>query len=267
VSCVALFVASTPVFRMCRNDAKLKEQGLRRKRGLMTLLYRSFRSKASCVDFGPGTMEYVSKVSVWVDGAGLRVMFKCLPQIGEDLVHLVLRKDLICCHKIGLEPRIARRGKLVPRQFYEELVRLIEIEQHFSGSSSPGSSSDDCFAFANVACRQCAESYKFELQTKLELFKSFRGLFHDLDPSGEGTPAEAARSDYVYAISKRFVTKFRKAIAALFKKLETFEATPGGLDDLEDLQVWNASTVGYEIDKTVNSAIVCKLFHCNATSS
>ena len=225
----------------------------------MTLLNRSFRSIPSCVEFGPGTMEKVLKESVWVDGAGLRSIFKCLPQMDEDLLHLILRKDLICHHKIGLQPRIARCGKLVPRQFYEELIELIETEQHFSGSTSPASSSKDCFISSHVACDQCAEPYKLELQTKLELLKSFRIMYHELDPSSEGTQAESDSSDYVYAVSKRFITKFRKTIAALLKKLETFDATPGGLDDLEDWQVWNASTSLDDIDTTVNSAIVCKL--------
>ena len=244
---------------MCRHYAKLTEQGWRRKRGLLTLLYRSFHSNPSCVEFGPWTMEHVSKESVWVDGAGLRSMFQCLPQMGEDLVHLLLRKDLTCQHKTGVEPRVARCGKLVPRVFYEELLGLIEIEQLFLGSCSPASSFNDCFQFPNVACNQCAESYKLDLQRKLELVTSLQGLFHKLDPNIEGKPAEADSSDYVYAVSKRFVTKFRKAIVALFKKLATFDATPGGLDDLEDLQVWNSSILGDEIDITVNSAIVCKL--------
>jgi hypothetical protein len=225
----------------------------------MTLLNRSFRSKPSCVQFGPGTMEKVLKESVWVDGAGLRSMFKCLPQVGEDLLHLILRKDLICHHKTGLQPRIARCGKLVPRQFYNELVELIETEQHFSGSTSPASSSKDCFTSSHLACDQCAELYKLELQTKLKLLRSFRVMFQELDPNSEGAYPEPDSSDYVYAVSKRFITKFRKTIAALLKKLETVDATPGGLDGLEDWLGWNVSTSLDDIDAMVNSAIVCKL--------
>ena len=198
--------------------------------------------------------------SVWVDGAGLRTIFSCdAPRDDNDLMHSVSRKDLICGHYGGLDPRIARCGKVVSVQFFEELIELLRTEQGCPVLPL-ANRSRDCFALSNIACRTCSESYRASLRNNLELVLSLRVVFQELDPKNEGTPDETENDDYVYAVSKRFVTTFRKSVAGLFKRLVSFDETSYGVDSIKDPLKWDKAISDDGVDVTVNSAIMCKSY-------
>jgi hypothetical protein len=200
----------------------------------------------------------VSNDSVWVDGVGLRSIFACATkQDGHDLVNSILRKDLICEHRVGLKPRIARCGKVVPIKFFEELIELLRAEQRCSGAPSADWSRGG-FALATISCARCSESYRAALLNKLEFVRSLRVVLQELDPKHEGTDGKPDNGEYVYAVSTRFVTKFRKSVAGLMKRLASFDKIPFGVECLETFD-WDRAMSGDDIDLTVNSAIVCKL--------
>jgi hypothetical protein len=203
---------------MCRNDAEIAGRGRRRKRGLLTLLRRSFLAASPYVRFGMEVQADVSNDSVWVDGVGLRSIFACATkQDGHDLVNSILRKDLICEHRVGLKPRIARCGKVVPIKFFEELIELLRAEQRCSGAPSADWSRGG-FALATISCARCSESYRAALLNKLEFVRSLRVVLQELDPKHEGTDGKPDNGEYVYAVSTRFVTKFRKSVAGFIRQ-------------------------------------------------
>jgi hypothetical protein len=92
-------------------------------------------------------------------------------------------------------------------------------------------------------------------------------MFRDLDPKAEGVlMAEIDDDAVVYALSKRFVTKLRKAIAVVLKPLESYDTAPGGLDTLDSLSSFSGGVSALtasissedDMDVSVNSAILCK---------
>jgi hypothetical protein len=256
---------------MCRNDAKTMERAKRRKRGLTALLSQSFLSDSGRVDFSQ--IESNVQDMAWVDGSTLRSVFACGTEDSEELSKKVTKWELHACeHKIGLHPRVARSGKLLPKSFYDALLALLVTEQNFLHENGvkyePGHKlSPDYFTSDRIPCETCAKAYQFTLKQKLEHFRSLQTMFHDLDPKAEGAFMSEVNDDaVVYALSKRFVTKFRKAIAAVFKPLESYDTIPGGLDTLDSLSSFSGSistlsasaSLEDDIDVTVNSTILCK---------
>lgn len=250
--------SSQPSFSMCRSDAEIADRRRRRKRGLLTLLKRSFLSDSTCVRFDMAVQAEIWKESVWVDGGGLRSIFSCAAkQDVDDLVHSLLRKDLICEHHVGLEPRIARCGKVVPIQFLDELIELLRTEQRCASAPSADWSRGG-FVLNNISCDRCSVSYRATLLKKLEFVRSLRFVFQELDPKNEGVQGASDNGNYVYAVSKRWVTKFRKSVTGLLKRLTSSDEIPFGVESLKHYD-WDHAMSDDDIDMTVNSAIVCKL--------
>ena len=128
-------------FRMCLNDGKVARRLLRRRVGLMNKLSEKLSSpnggiafdRRSSVPAGDPPHLAEPKQPVWVDGEVLRRFLSCdktensfaVPASGPLLRH----KHLLCEHGNGLHPRVARRGKLLPRPLYDVLVSLMLGEQ------------------------------------------------------------------------------------------------------------------------------------------
>lgn len=247
---------------MCRNDAKITERAKRRRRGLTALLSQSFLCDSGRVDFSQ--IESNVQDMVWVDGSSLRSIFACGTDNIEELSEKVARGELNACeHKLGLHPRVARSGKLLTTHFFDALLALMGTEQTFlleNRSKKKLKSSLDCLTSDRIRCETCAKSYQSTLKQNLDRARSLQTMFHDLDPKAEGAlMAEIDDDTVVYALSKRFVTKLRKAIAAVLKPLESYDTLPRGLDTLDSLSALSASPSSEDaMDVSVNSTILCK---------
>jgi hypothetical protein len=238
---------------------------------LTALLSQSFLCESGRVDFSQ--IERNVQDMAWVDGSTLRSVFACGSEDIEELSEKVTRGELHACeHKIGLHPRVARSGKLLPKPFYDALLALLGTEQNFlhenHGKCEKGQTASlDCLTSDRIRCETCAKSYQFTLKQKLERLRSLQTMFRDLDPKAEGVlMAEIDDDAVVYALSKRFVTKLRKAIAVVLKPLESYDTAPGGLDTLDSLSSFSGGVSALtasissedDMDVSVNSAILCK---------
>ena len=238
---------------MCRNDAKVTERKNRRKRGLLTLLKRHFHSDSSLVRFGSATPDF-AKDSVWVDGAGLRYIFSCTSKSGDDLLHMLARQDLQCVHCVGLEPTVARCGKIIPTPMIIELYEMLRIEMG-SPVFSLVKSSKDFFSAINIECGQCCDTFRLRLRETLHWIRSLRLTLQSLDLNHEDIVGELENDDYIYAVSKRFISAFRKSASDFLKKLASIESLSASVECVEEKF---ASQANIDVDVKVNSAIACK---------
>ena len=183
---------------------------------------------------------------IWVNSDPLRKFLSCGIELDRHLHGhgpLLRHKHLLCEHD-GLHPRVARRGKLLPRPMYDAYVSLLEGERNLlrkQRGSPPGVPDDeansdqtnDCVITpdTHLFCKECSRSYRSELAHKLEFIKCLKMVFEDLDTKMEDCsleydedeePLSCPEDGFAYAISKQFVTKFRKEVTATLKTLANF---------------------------------------------
>lgn len=246
---------------MCLNDGKVSERSKRRKRGLNALLTSKFRL-SSYVEYGTDKQAECLGDSVWVDGALLRSVFACEPDPPEELLRGLTRQDtMICKHSIGICPRRARGGKILPKDVYISLLQLLRTERSFLDPIYADSQHLECapqeaVTPADLYCDRCANEYKISVQKKLDKVRSLQVLCNDLDPKKERDSDNQDEDEFIYALSKKFVTALRKSVKSLFKKLESFDTSCAGLDTLDELDSFPNGP--HEVDVLVNSTIVCK---------
>lgn len=251
------------VSRMCHNDGNVSERAKRRKRGLNQLLTHKFRL-ARQIEYGTDDQENSVCDAVWVDGASLRSVFACSADPPEELLRGLTRQDtMMCKHSVGICPRRARGGKILPKDFYVGLLQLLRTECNVLNDLNPESqclkcSPQDAFTPADLYCDQCANEFKTSVRSKLEQVRSLQVLCSDLDPKREHDSGDQEQDEFIYAVSKRFVTALRKSVKSLLKKLESFDTSCAGLDTLDELDSF-PNGGPHELDILVNSAIVCKL--------
>ena len=194
---------------------------------------------------------------VWVAADLLRNFFSCKDRL-EDLMRvppgepMLKHKQLLCRHsKPGLHPRIARRGKLLPRHWYDTYVSMMAAERCLflneddqAHSLTPDAKTkalfknlNDCLITpqSNLHCEECEASYKSELNSKLHKVKLLKSLFVDIDQKNESSFWDPwslddddededdygdERDEYGFVVPKTFLTAFRKKIEAdLLKEL------------------------------------------------
>jgi hypothetical protein len=127
-----------------------------------------------------------------------------------------------------LHPRIARKGKLLPRVSYEAYVEALQTEQAaMIGGNLSKSKVADCVIVPtdNLVCQICSSEYKQNLELKLMKMKELKYLYEKLDPklsnvSLEISPEETIGREcdsYAYVVSRKFITWFRNKFSRLLK--------------------------------------------------
>jgi hypothetical protein len=199
-----------------------------------------FPGAASLVVVGNGQNGKKDEPPVWVDGAPLRTFLCCSEELDHHLSDsgpLLRHKHLLCSHG-GLHPRIARRGKLLPRPIYNAYVLILQgeralLRQGLCETDADMEETNDCLVTrdSHLHCQECSKSYQDELSKKLDLVKDLKFLYEELDPKADDLSSEYEEDDipaspedeYAYAISRGFITKFRRAVVGMMKTLHNLD--------------------------------------------
>ena len=219
---------------------------------------------------------------VWVDAELLRCFVSCQDRL-EGVFStpldqpLLQHKHLLCDHKKpGLHPRIARRGKLLPRHMYNCYLRLLQEERcrflsentkaaapetpnDGDHKSSPISELNDCLITPNenLVCFDCVGSYRKDMQEKLKMARLLKRLYIDLDTktsSGDHdmsewnkgdnneTDEESRDEEYAFIVHRKSATFFRNEIQDFLTKiLGNVSGTKANSDSPNDKSKANAA--------------------------
>ena len=198
---------------------------------------------------------------VWVNGKVLLPFLSCLD--GMDVVlqqkPLLQNRDLVCSHgKGGLHPRVARSGKLLPRYIYDIIESLLhdEKEQIIASSSneeakgtakrgkqrSGGGQQNKIVDTTDLAispdsslfCPECVESYRLELAAKERALSLVLSLHEDLDGKcNDFDPKALPEGQNIFAVSRNFVTVFKKHAERVMKEASSPQVVCEGIDLLD----------------------------------
>ena len=241
---------------MCLDDERVANQ-LKKRRELLLVtvlpLLRFFDATAT----DPNNL-------VWVEASFLRQFLSCNELLIAQLEHndIQSHRDLLCSHENpALHPRIARRGKLLPKEAYDSLMDIIDGEINDTvGSDTPNPVKNDLLISPkyNLVCEYCMQHYRSELVSKVNFASSVKYLYDELDPKElkhiqPGDKILEENEIYVYMVSRKFVTWFRTKTLrfmkqAIIPKLEpklqpdvhiTTKSIAVGLDGLDINEFWN----------------------------
>jgi hypothetical protein len=236
-------------------------------------------------------VEYENPPPVWVPGSFLRRFFSCRDtfedELTGDIVEDVIKtSDSLCAFgEKGLHPRVARRGKLLPRVMYETILSILREEQKslLDGTETQADQVEDGFVISpseGMFCQESVNEYLAKLRPRVFLLDDYLYLFDNLliSTTNESLQYEAGATakdskpdDYVYLVSKKFCTALREHIKKIMKQVahcdsESFavdeklmpdlENIAEGIDvfELRDLEPTNASS---NIDIFVNQNLTC----------
>ncbi len=219
----------------------------------------------------------------WVDGKILQRFVSCDDQLedilGEAGDPILKHKEKMCCCSgyRGLHPREARQGKLLSKQSFDAYLSMLKIEKELLLRDLDYDPNNINTALCdvvitkkkNLKCKKCAEDYQSELREKVEKFKLMKELYYKLDPSFETGGSVFSNNEPCYAISRTFVTNFRKFVLKLMKEAVGMGSKASnakrvleiGLDgfEMEDLLLWEDDVNNSEeIDSDVNRKILCE---------
>lgn len=208
---------------MCAEDGKAADR-LERRRDFVH--NKMFSNLESSVATDPDN-------TVWVAFEPLLRFISCTDRL-ENLLRIpndqpILRHhELLCKHDPpGLHPRVARKGKLLPKSVYDAYEEALAIERHSMTGAPKESPVNDCVIqpSESLFCQQCGKDYTSELQKTYDRASSLKILADSLDPTennfkldpglGETWGNECDR--YAYIVSRKFITWFRNKVAALEK--------------------------------------------------
>ena len=244
---------------MCLNDGKVACRLLRRRVGLTKKLSAELSTQSGSILFnhnppvrGVDGGAVQSQSPVWVDGDIIRRFLFCnKTELNPSITTsgpLLKHKHLLCEHETGLHPRVAQRGKLLPRPMYDALVslmlgerRMINGEDEYEGSEATSRFDEDfvndCLITPdhNMYCKRCAESYKDELRKKIDTLTRLRQLYTELDPKTkktmeiqDDTSMDSEGNETVFLVSQKFVTKFRAHVSDIVKSAVASELQSHG---------------------------------------
>lgn len=193
-----------------------------------------------------------TSIPVWVDGNVLLRFFSCLDGMDDTLKHqpLLHHRKLLCSHgNGGLHPRVAKRGKLLPRNVYDVVISLLRQEQiQFTGSSKNrrGMSAanqennkdgiSDCIISpsSRLFCHECAESYRSELAERERSLSLVLKLYDALDSKVNDFDAKSLPvGQDIYAVSRNFATAFKKHAERVLKETMSPQVVCEGIDLLD----------------------------------
>lgn len=254
---------------LCMHDGKVADQLRRRKLGLQSMLSGSLISDVTGeIEMRMITECQEDKEMVWIDGKALRMFFgdEC-----EEEICSYKTAFPICEHHIGLHPRVARKGKLLPLAVSHRYTALRREEKLYMDRCNENSRTatigeHKTLFVKDIICKECCLSYTAELQRKLALLRQVKELYDELDPKRETTLANTSESDEAaFAIAGKFITRFRNRVHDLLKGIDRPETELEGIDliDLSDFLPDNSikpASLGDELDRRVNSDILCKYY-------
>ncbi|KAL7573788.1 hypothetical protein ACA910_007817 [Epithemia clementina (nom. ined.)] len=226
---------------------------------------------------------------VWIDSDFLRRIMSCEKTLEDEMsdedVRRFIDENLYRCHHVpcGVEPRLARKGKLLPKPMFESLLKILKAE---GGELLPCMISS-----SNIVCAKCDDSFKRQLDSKHQRLKKISFLYEKLDPKeddessalkegAEHFDREDETSD-VFLVSRKFISAFRGEVAKTMKKsvaayttgpIETEllsingEFAGEGLDAL-NLEMFADEKDCADVDVLVNSKITCDHGNCLNTVS
>lgn len=199
---------------------------------------------------------------------------------------LLQHRDLICSHgQGGLHPRVARSGKLLPRHIYDTVMSLLSDEKHQLALKSNGEEakpstkrgkrrsgggrdkSDEAADLiiapdSSLFCSECVETYRKELAAKeralslvLSLHEDFDGKRNDLDPKS------LPEGQDIFAVSRHFVTVFKKHAERLMKEASSPRVVCEGIDllDLSFLPTFQTKMEAKMEENVLSSASDCMI--------
>ena len=199
---------------------------------------------------------------------------------------LLQHRGLICSHdQGGLHPRVARSGKLLPRDIYDTVVSLLSDEKHQLALQSNGEESkpsakrgkrrsgggrgksDEAADLiiapdSSLFCSECVETYRKELAAKeralslvLSLHEDFDGKRNDLDPKS------LPEGQDIFAVSRHFVTVFKKHAERVMKEASSPRVVCEGIDllDLSFLPSFQTKKEAKMEDNALSSASDCMI--------
>lgn len=245
---------------MCLDDERVANQLKKRRERL-------------CVDVIPKLAVFDTTNLfnlVWIETSFLRQVLSCKELLTAQLEHpaiLVSHHDLLCSHDPpALHPRIARGGKLIPKDVYDSLMIILHEEIHDTvGTNIPNRIVHDppISLQNNLVCEHCIEAYRSELDGKVSFAIAVKNLFDDLDPKEmkysrylqPGETIEKGGDQYVYLVSRKFITWFRNKTLRFMKQANNaksekklqldlpmstkYKSIAMGLDGLNIEEFWN----------------------------
>jgi hypothetical protein len=237
---------------MCFTDGQTADRLGRRKLGIRNYM---FEDAVSLVPESPREVRNEDSF-VWVEADFLRKFLSLENVLDENFRSpgpLLKHKHLLCEHG-QLHPKIARKGKLLPRSLYDVYVSLLRGEQLLLRKQSrliydKEDEINDCIITPskNLICDTCSQSYRNDLKGKLDHLRNIKDLYHFLDSSLDEKPEYYHEEEnpicpedaFVYIISKKMATLYKNAVKALMKTLAKVEE--GAVLDNETLRGSNNS--------------------------
>jgi hypothetical protein len=172
---------------------------------------------------------------VWVETSFLRHFLSCEKLLCEDFEQKIVlqHRKLLCSHRVpGLHPRVARRGKLLPKPAFDAYIDTIQEEIiTIVGNECSEWEVIDCeiTLSKNLICEDCMHEYKQELGQTLKHAKRLKYLHNELDPKemkfsrnlDVDEIVDSQTEQYAYMVSRKFITWFRNNMVRLMKHAGT----------------------------------------------
>ena len=221
---------------MCFADGRTSDRLWRRKAGIRKFVLNDAGSLLrDCIDVevNGNTESYV-----WVDAEFFRRFLRCdrgVDQLLSSSGSLIRHKHLLCEHN-KLHPRVARKGKLLPRQMFDAYVSILKGENALLQEAEASKGENDVVdctitPSTNMFCAECSKSYQTDLSKKLESLKNIKNLYDALDGPAddsslyinEGEDPTCSEDAYAYVISRQTATKYKKHVVSLIKTFAKFD--------------------------------------------
>lgn len=244
------------------------------------------------------TAQKVSDM-IWVDAAVLRRFFSCQDGL-EGMIHNADSNELedcklLCTHSTGLHPRAVRRGKLLSRELYRELNRIVVDEltlfkqdeecENGSLSTTAVTFEDHAVENSNFICKPCGIQFQSEGRKKLATFQTLMSIYEDLAAGQNDFDLDSDLSQSeVFVIYRTWITSLRKCVESNLatmkgiKKAKKDVSHYGGIDDVnlegvgteatnligtgEKMKTESSDNAG--LDCQVNTTITCEHSKCLA---
>jgi hypothetical protein len=253
--------------RLCLEDASAADRLEQRK--------ETFRESMVPEIFDPNLDDFV-----WVHFDILRRFVSCKDRLEDEFDHtnqfgaILRHRQFLCSHENpGIHPFHAREGKLLPKRLYEFYVSTLEAEQLADQGIALHNVVNDCVVTRtqNLYCQQCVDHYRARNGKALDHLKNLKYLWEALEPRENDVqlhriPDKVGETDedsFVYAVSRKFITRLRNAFVRLMKKVGSQYAAginiPGGVDVIDLSEFWSGSDNGIDgLDPFVNQNLACE---------
>lgn len=182
---------------------------------------------------------------MWIPSKFLVQFFSCdddMEEIFRAASNTIFcRKSFICEHSRGLDPRVARGGKLLPSCVYDRLEAIVHNEYSMFMRDQgltplPAHQfnlfDEKCIVGVNLTCHDCGASYQNVARNKIDIFTTLVHIHDELIP-GSNDLDQSSLLDVsdVYAISRTWVTSFKAYLEKLVSSLSRSHSC--GIDVLD----------------------------------